>query len=129
MICPVSETRADGQTRARTATGRPRHSRPAIGERRQAGVHHTGTRVRAWGEARCWAEAIEWLDKALAAEAGVCPLRAIEQRANYRVRRAADEWLARRRAAPGPEPGRHGSPRHKPSQRAMMLRWISEVPE
>jgi hypothetical protein len=59
----------------------------------------------AWGEARCWAEAIEWLEKALAAEAGVCPLRAIEQRANYRVRRAADEWLAQRRAKPGKADG------------------------
>lgn len=55
----------------------------------------------AWGEAGCWSEAIGWLDKALAAEAGNCPLHAVEQRANYIVRRAVDEWRARQQTAPG----------------------------
>jgi tetratricopeptide (TPR) repeat protein len=50
----------------------------------------------AWGEARRWTEAIDCLEQALKAEKGSCPMRAAEQRANYIVRRAADEWLAQR---------------------------------
>jgi CHAT domain-containing protein len=50
----------------------------------------------AWGEARQWAQAIEWLERALAAARGSCPLRIVEQCANYQVRLAGDEWLALR---------------------------------
>lgn len=46
-----------------------------------------------WGEAQCWEQGIEWLDKALSGAKGDCPIRAVEQCANYRVRQAADEWL------------------------------------
>lgn len=49
------------------------------------------------GEARFWPEAIEWLDKALRAAPGDCSIRALEQQANFRARRAAEEWLALRR--------------------------------
>ncbi len=45
-----------------------------------------------WGEARRWRDAIEWLEKALCGETGDCPVRALEQCANYRVRLAVDEW-------------------------------------
>ncbi len=48
----------------------------------------------AWGEARRWDEAIDWLGLALDADKGNCPLRAAEQRANFIVRRAADAWQA-----------------------------------
>ncbi|MFN3986995.1 MAG: CHAT domain-containing protein [Rhodocyclaceae bacterium] len=46
----------------------------------------------AWGEARQWVPAIEHLRRAMAAATGDCPLRVIEQHANYLVRHAADEW-------------------------------------
>lgn len=52
----------------------------------------------AWGEAGLWAPAIEWLERALAAERGNCPLRIVEQCANYQVRLAGDAWLALRAA-------------------------------
>jgi hypothetical protein len=45
------------------------------------------------GNLRDWDVAISWLEKALAGE-GDCPLRAIEQAANFRIRRAAEKWLA-----------------------------------
>ncbi|SFK86691.1 CHAT domain-containing protein [Azotobacter beijerinckii] len=51
----------------------------------------------AWGEARNWPAAIECLEKALCAAAGDCPIRVVEQLANFRVRRAAEDWLALRR--------------------------------
>jgi hypothetical protein len=46
-----------------------------------------------WGEARHWTPAVEWLEKALAAAKGDCPVRVIEQCANFKVRRAAEQWL------------------------------------
>ena len=48
------------------------------------------------GELRDWKEAIEWLDKAIAAGKGACPIRAVEQCANFKVRLAAEEWLRKR---------------------------------
>ncbi|MFC0668690.1 CHAT domain-containing protein [Azotobacter chroococcum] len=51
----------------------------------------------AWGEARFWPEAIEWLAKALNAPQGNCPIRVIEQLANFHVRHAMEEWLALQR--------------------------------
>jgi hypothetical protein len=53
----------------------------------------------AWGEAGWWSEAIEWLEKALLGAKGDCPIRAVEQCANYKVRQAADDWLAIRENA------------------------------
>jgi pimeloyl-ACP methyl ester carboxylesterase len=47
-----------------------------------------------WGEVRRWSEAIEWLDKALHGSKGDCPVRAVEQCANYRVRKAVQDWIA-----------------------------------
>jgi hypothetical protein len=55
----------------------------------------------AWGEAGQFAEAVQWLNKALAAPVGDCPIRAAEQCANFEVRLAAGEWAALRRAAGG----------------------------
>ena len=54
----------------------------------------------AWGEIRKWEEACGWLKKALTADKGECPMRALEQYANYRVRRAADHWQQARRLPP-----------------------------
>ncbi len=48
----------------------------------------------AWGEARRWEEAIEWLEKALRGEEGDCPVRVVEQSANFRVRQALNEWMS-----------------------------------
>lgn len=53
----------------------------------------------AWGEAGRWPEAIEWLEKALHGAKGDCPIRAVEQCANYKVRLAADEWRAMKQTA------------------------------
>ena len=53
----------------------------------------------AWGETGAWPEAVEWLDKALHAKVGDCPIRAAEQCANFQVRLAAQKWLALRQTA------------------------------
>ncbi|MBP5996424.1 MAG: CHAT domain-containing protein [Azonexus sp.] len=50
----------------------------------------------AWGEIRNWEKACDWLEKALTADKGECPMRALEQYANYRVRLAASRWHAAR---------------------------------
>ena len=55
----------------------------------------------AYGEANLFNEAVEWLDKALAAREGDCPVRAAEQCANYRVRLAQAEWTALRQRSGG----------------------------
>ncbi|MDS4040227.1 MAG: CHAT domain-containing protein [Candidatus Competibacter sp.] len=52
----------------------------------------------AWGEARCWPRAIQCLERAFGATKGDCPLKAVEQCANYQIRHAAAEWLALRPA-------------------------------
>ena len=57
----------------------------------------------AWGETRAWAEAIEWLEKALASEQGDCPVRAVEQCANFRVRLSSERWQQLRAAAESKE--------------------------
>ncbi|WP_180129044.1 CHAT domain-containing protein [Rhodoferax sp. BLA1] len=54
----------------------------------------------AWGELREWQQALDWLDKALAAERGDCPMRVLEQHANFRVRLAQHSWRAARRLSP-----------------------------
>ncbi|MFV0278317.1 MAG: tetratricopeptide repeat-containing protein, partial [Parahaliea sp.] len=46
----------------------------------------------AWGELRDWRQALSWLHQALGAEQGDCPLRAVEQCANFRTRLAAERW-------------------------------------
>ena len=50
----------------------------------------------AWGEAGDWAQAVEWLDKALTARTGDCPVRGAEQCANFRVRLSGQRWRALR---------------------------------
>lgn len=50
----------------------------------------------AYGEARCWARAVEWLTRSLTAAQGDCPIRVVEQLANFRVRDAAETWAAHR---------------------------------
>ena len=58
----------------------------------------------AYGEGRQFADAIEWLNRALRSDTGDCPIRAAEQSANFEVRQAAQEWseLSRRcRKRPG----------------------------
>jgi hypothetical protein len=72
----------------------------------------------AWGEARHWTPAVEWLEKALAAAGGDCPVRVIEQCANFKVRRAAQEWLALRAESP---------PARLEAQRARRVEVIREA--
>lgn len=50
----------------------------------------------AWGEARFWEAAIDCLSTAVSAAKGNCPLRALEQLANFRARHAAELWQSRR---------------------------------
>ncbi len=54
----------------------------------------------AWGEIGAWAEAIEWLEKAIVSAAGDCPVRAVEQCANFQVRLAGERWGRLRAASP-----------------------------
>lgn len=53
----------------------------------------------AWGETGAYAEAVEWLEKALRARQGDCPVRAVEQCANFRVRLSGQRWQALRERA------------------------------
>jgi hypothetical protein len=53
----------------------------------------------AWGETGAWAEAVDWLEKALTAHKGDCPVRAVEQCANFRVRLSGERWEALRAAS------------------------------
>ena len=47
----------------------------------------------AWGETGAYAEAIDWLVKAMHFDGGDCPIRAVEQCANFRARLAGQEWV------------------------------------
>ena len=65
----------------------------------------------AWGETGAYAEAIGWLEKALSAEQGDCPVRAVEQCANFRVRLSGERWQEMREGAnpaAGTEAARQG---------------------
>lgn len=53
----------------------------------------------AWGEAGAWVEAVDWLEKALRARKGDCPVRAVEQCANFRVSLSEQRWRELREAA------------------------------
>jgi hypothetical protein len=57
----------------------------------------------AWGETRAYAEAVNWLDKALRADLGDCPLRALEGRNAFRVRLVGEQWQALRGEPEGPD--------------------------
>jgi hypothetical protein len=57
----------------------------------------------AWGETRAYAEAVAWLDKALGANAGDCPLRVLEERNSFRIRLVGEQWQALRGEPEGPE--------------------------
>ena len=50
----------------------------------------------AWGETGEYAKGVEWLNKALHADRGDCPLRVAEQCANFRVRLSGQRWQALR---------------------------------
>ncbi|GAB3274229.1 DUF7379 domain-containing protein [Parahaliea aestuarii] len=54
----------------------------------------------AWGELCDWRRGVEWLERAMGAGQGDCPLRAIEQCANYRSRYAAQRWAAASSSTP-----------------------------
>lgn len=54
----------------------------------------------AWGETGAWAQAVDWLEKALASAKSNCPIRVVEQCANFRSRLAAEQWGALRVRAP-----------------------------
>ena len=57
----------------------------------------------AWGETRAYAQAVEWLETALRANVGDCPLRALEQCNNFRVRLVGERWQALRGEPAGPD--------------------------
>lgn len=46
----------------------------------------------AYEVSRLWPEAVQWLDRALTAETGDCPVRALEKSLNADVRLAAQQW-------------------------------------
>src|SRR5690606_37893716 len=75
----------------------------------------------AWGEARFWESAIEQLENALRASKGNCPVRAIEQLANFRVRWAAEQWRARR------ERGTRESAAEAAAREALMQLGIADL--
>lgn len=64
----------------------------------------------AWGETGAWAEAVDWLEKALSAQRGDCPMRAVEQCAHFRVRLCGERWQNLRQSAEasGAETDRQG---------------------
>lgn len=64
----------------------------------------------AWGETGAYAEAVDWLETALTARTGDCPVRAVEQCANFRVGWSGDRWRELRAAADsvGVEDARRG---------------------
>lgn len=72
----------------------------------------------AWGEAHYWETAMEWLERALSAARGDCPVRVIEQHANFSARHAADSWL-RLRAAGAPDADKERTSRHKIVEQAI----------
>ena len=57
----------------------------------------------AWGETGDWANAVKWLGKALHAEKGDCPVRVVEQYANFRVRLSGERWVLLSAQADSPE--------------------------
>jgi hypothetical protein len=57
----------------------------------------------AWGETCAYAQAVEWLEQALRANVGDCPLRALEQCNNFRVRLVGERWQALRGEPAGPD--------------------------
>lgn len=74
--------------------------------------HHDGWLQRAevaaalgfaYGEAGDWDQAVEWLEQAIRAPIGDCPVRAVEQCANFRVRRATERVLGMHDGASTPE--------------------------
>ncbi|WP_068809170.1 CHAT domain-containing protein [Thauera phenolivorans] len=75
----------------------------------------------AWGEARFWESAIKQLENALRASKGNCPVRAIEQLANFRVRWAAEQWRARR------ERGTRESAAEAAAREALMQLGIADL--
>ena len=75
----------------------------------------------AWGEARFWEAAIEQLENALRASKGNCPMRAVEQLANFRVRLAAEQWRERR------ERGKRENPAEAEAREALMQLGIDDL--
>ncbi|MCB1958999.1 MAG: hydrogenase small subunit, partial [Rhodocyclaceae bacterium] len=57
----------------------------------------------AWGETGAYAEAIEWLEKAMRYDVGDCPVRAVEQCANFKVRLAGQRWAQLRQSGAADE--------------------------
>ncbi|MCB1958919.1 MAG: CHAT domain-containing protein, partial [Rhodocyclaceae bacterium] len=57
----------------------------------------------AWGETGAYAEAIDWLEKAMRYDVGDCPVRAVEQCANFKVRLAGQTWAQLRQVGPADE--------------------------
>lgn len=72
----------------------------------------------AWGETDAYGEAIEWLEIAMQADKGDIPVRAVEQYANFQVRRAGEQWQQLQTAE---EPARTGKARTRAVQERQAL--------
>ncbi len=72
----------------------------------------------AWGEAHFWETAMDWLERALSASRGDCPVRVIEQHANFSARHAAESWL-RLRAGGSPDAGQERASRREIIEQAI----------
>ena len=82
----------------------------------------------AFGEGRQFADAVEWLNRALRSDTGDCPIRAAEQCANFEVRQAAHEWAESRTTA-GPRPGSARMRDLRQRQRALAARIEAAIAE
>ncbi len=81
------------------------HLAAVPGDRRDDWLQRADTAAAigfAWGETRGYAEAVEWLEKALLATAGDCPVRALERYNDYRVRLVGEQWYTLRGEPEGP---------------------------
>ncbi len=74
----------------------------------------------AWGETGAYRIAADWLDKSIKASQGDCPMRAVEQAANFRVRAAAMEWRDLRQIKDG---------KAKESRRRILLNEVQQALE
>lgn len=72
----------------------------------------------AYGEAKLFNDAVQWLEDALGSRRGDCPVRAVEQCANFQVRLAAQEWAELRAADSGGSAERAASLREQQARLA-----------
>ena len=72
----------------------------------------------AFGETGAYRIALDWLDKSIRSDQGDCPLRAVEQAANFRARAAASRWQEMRLVKDGKE---------KEANRRILLKEVQQA--